>query len=137
MMGMSSQEWSRYMRDEIGLPMTPEEISDEVVARISARYREDLPLIPGAVEAVRRMAAVWPLGLASSANRALTDLFLELSELADAFETVHSSEEVGRGKPAPDVYLAAAEGLGVDPRRCAAVEDPATGFARRPARGCA
>jgi HAD superfamily hydrolase (TIGR01509 family) len=128
MMGMSSPEWSAYMAGELAVPMTPEEISAAVVERVAARYRAGLPLLPGAVEAVRRLATRWPLGLASSANRPLIDLVLETAGLGDAFAATVSSEEVARGKPAPDVYLEAAGRLGVEPGRCAAVEDSANGI---------
>jgi HAD superfamily hydrolase (TIGR01509 family) len=128
MMGMSSQEWSRYMHDAIGLAETPDEINAEVVRRMAARYRGSLPLIPGAVDAVRRIGAVWPLGLASSSNRPLIDLALELMGVSELFNATVSSEEVGRGKPAPDVYLEAARRVGVDPSRTAAVEDSHNGI---------
>ena len=128
MMGMSSTEWSRYMHESLGVGMEPEEISAEVVRRLSAIYRERLPIIDGAVEAVRRLAAVWPLAVASSSNRELIDLALSLSGLDRCFGASVSSEEVARGKPAPDVYLEAAHRLGVDPDRCAAVEDSTNGL---------
>jgi len=128
MMGMSSTEWSSYMHDVIGLPEPPEEISGEVVRRLAERYREHLPAIPGAREAVERLAARWPLGLASSSNRELIDLALELLVVKHLFEATVSSEEVARGKPAPDVYLEAARRLGVDPTRAAAVEDSHNGI---------
>jgi len=128
MMGMSSLEWSRYMHDEIGVPDPPEEISAEVVRRLEELYREDLPTMPGAREAVERLAARWPLGLASSSNREVIALALELLRVADRFQATASSEEVGRGKPAPDVYLEAARRLGVDPARAAAVEDSHNGI---------
>jgi HAD superfamily hydrolase (TIGR01509 family) len=128
MMGMSSLEWSRYMHDVIGLTEPPEEISAEVVRRLEAIYRERLPLLPGAVEAVERMAAHWPLAVASSSNRELIELVLELSGLERHFRVTVSSEEVARGKPAPDVYLEAARRLGVEPERCAAVEDSENGI---------
>jgi HAD superfamily hydrolase (TIGR01509 family) len=128
MMGMSSTEWSRYMHDVIGLPEPPEEISAEVVRRLSERYREGLPLLPGAGEAVERLAARWPLGLASSSNRPLIDLVLDVSGLARLFRATVSSEEVARGKPAPDVFLEAARRLGVRSERCAVVEDSANGI---------
>jgi HAD superfamily hydrolase (TIGR01509 family) len=135
MMGMSSHEWSRYMHEVIGLPEPPEEISAEVVGRLDAIYREKLPLFDGAVEAVKRLAARWPLGLASSSNRELIDLVLELSGLAPCFQVTVSSEEVARGKPAPDVYLDAAHRLGVRPGRCAAVEDSENGIRSAKAAG--
>jgi HAD superfamily hydrolase (TIGR01509 family) len=128
MMGMSSVEWSRYMAEELGVPLPPEEISAEVVRRMLELYAERLPLIDGAVEAVERLAARWPLGVASSSNRELIDAVLDLSGLARYFRATVSSEEVPRGKPAPDVYLEAARRLGADPRRCAAVEDSHSGI---------
>jgi HAD superfamily hydrolase (TIGR01509 family) len=135
MMGMSSLEWSRYMHDELGLPDAPEEISDEVVRRMAARYRARLPLIDGAREAVGRLAARWPLGVASSSNRPLIDAVLELAGLTNSFAATVSSEEVPRGKPAPDVYREAAARLGVDPARCAAIEDSHSGILSAKAAG--
>jgi len=135
MMGMSSVEWSRYMHDELGLPEPPEEISAEVVQRLDEVYRKRLPLIDGAREAVERLAARWPLGLASSSNREVIDLVLALSGLARYFRVTVSSEEVPRGKPAPDVYLEAARSLGVPPERCAAVEDSHNGIRSAKAAG--
>jgi HAD superfamily hydrolase (TIGR01509 family) len=127
MMGMSSPEWSRYMHDVVGLPDEPEEINREVVRRLQAIYRERLPLVDGAVAAVERLAARWPLGLASSSNRELIDLVLELARIDGHFRATVSSEEVARGKPSPDVYLEAARRLGVEPGACAAIEDSSPG----------
>jgi HAD superfamily hydrolase (TIGR01509 family) len=128
MMGMSSHEWSRYLHEELGLSEPPEELNRIVVERMQERYRDGLPVIDGAVDAVRRMAERWPLGLASSSNRPLIDLALERMGVADLFHATVSSEEVERGKPAPDVYLEAARRLGVPPERLAAVEDSASGI---------
>jgi HAD superfamily hydrolase (TIGR01509 family) len=128
MMGMSSIEWSRYMHEEPGVKMPPEEISAADVERMDSLYRERLPVIPDAREAVERVAARWPLGLASSANRPVIEVVLELSGLGGFFETTVSSEEVASGKPAPDVYLEAARRLRVDPVLCAAVEDSSSGI---------
>ena len=135
MMGMSSTEWSRYMHETVGLAEPPEEINDLVVQRMAERYRSGLPLLPGAVEAVERIAARWPLGVASSSNRVLIDLVLELSGLAPRFRATVSSEELARGKPSPDVYLEAARRLGVDPTRAAAVEDSESGIRSASAAG--
>ena len=135
MMGMSSPEWSRYMHDVIGLSEPPGEIKAEVVHRMELVYRERLPLIPGAVEAVERLAARWPLGLASSSNRELIDFALDVSGLDRWFAATVSSEEVPRGKPSPDVYLEAARRLGVAPERCAAVEDSENGIRSAKAAG--
>jgi len=128
MMGMSSREWSRYLHEHAGVPDEPEEIDAEVVRRMLAAYREHLPLVPGSVEAVERLAARFPLGLASSANRPLIAEALDLAGLTELFRATVSSEEVPRGKPAPDVYLEAARRLGVAPESCAAVEDSHAGI---------
>jgi HAD superfamily hydrolase (TIGR01509 family) len=128
MMGMSSPEWSRYLRKDLGVPLSQEEINRDIVGRMQDRFRDALPLLPGAGEAVRALAARWSLGLASSSNRELIDLFLELSGFGDAFRVTVSSEEVARGKPAPDVYLEAASQLGVDAARCVAIEDSSNGI---------
>jgi HAD superfamily hydrolase (TIGR01509 family) len=135
MMGMSSVEWSRYMHDELAVPMGPQEVSDAVVRRLMERYRERLPLIDGAREAVMGLAQRWPLGLASSANRSVIELVLSEADLADFFQAAVSSEEVPRGKPAPDVYLETARRLGTDPNRCVAIEDSSNGLRSAKAAG--
>jgi HAD superfamily hydrolase (TIGR01509 family) len=135
MMGMSSREWSRYMHEDLGVELPPEEISERVVARLSDLYRDRLPLIDGARATVATLAGAWPLALASSANRPIIDLVLELAGLADRFEATVSSEEVERGKPAPDVYLEAARRLGVPAASCAAVEDSSNGLRSAAAAG--
>jgi HAD superfamily hydrolase (TIGR01509 family) len=128
MMGMSSLEWSRYMHDVIGLPESPAEIDAEVVRRMLDRYTEQLPLVDGAVDAVSRLAGSFRLALASSSNRPVIDAVLDVSGLAPLFEATVSSEEVERGKPAPDVFLEAAARLAVAPEHCAAVEDSGNGI---------
>src|SRR5690349_22156252 len=128
MMGMSSLEWSRYMHDDLDVPLPPAEISREVVKRVGRHYEDDLPLIDGAVDAVQRLRRRWPLGLASSANREIIDRVLELAGLAADFSATVSSEEVPRGKPSPDVYLEAARRLRADASRCGAVEDSHNGI---------
>ena len=135
MMGMSSHEWSRYMREELSVPMEDAEISRRVVDRVKDRYREGLPLIDGAPEAVVALAARWRLGLASSANRPIIELVLAASGLAGCFEATVSSEEVPRGKPAPDVYLEAARRLSAPPEGCCAIEDSSNGLRAAAAAG--
>jgi HAD superfamily hydrolase (TIGR01509 family) len=128
MMGMSSPEWSRYMHEVIGLTESPDAINAEVVRRLLARYRQSLPLVDGAVQAIERLSARWPLGLASSSNREVIDTVLDAAGIADRFTATVSSEEVAHGKPAPDVYLEAARRLGADPRECVAIEDSRNGI---------
>jgi HAD superfamily hydrolase (TIGR01509 family) len=128
MMGMSSKEWSSYMHDRLGVPMSPEDINDDVVRRVASAYEEHLPLLPHAVVTVRELAARWPLGVASSSNRPIIELVLERSGVRDCFAAVVSSEEVANGKPAPDVYLAVARELDVDAADCVAIEDSTNGI---------
>ncbi|HZS25068.1 MAG TPA: HAD family phosphatase [Gaiellaceae bacterium] len=135
MMGMSSNEWSRYLHETAGVPDEPSAINADVVRLMLARYRDDLPLIDGAVAAVHRLAQRYPLGLASSSNRELIDAVLELAGIAGCFRATVSSEEVAHGKPAPDVYLEAARRLGVEPTRCAAIEDSHGGIRAAKAAG--
>lgn len=135
MLGMSAPEWSRYVADELHVPLDPQEIDRQVVGRVIAHYRDALPALPGAREAVRRMAAAFPLGLATSSNRPVVDAVLDALGVAACFKATVSSEEVARGKPSPDVYEAAAERLCVDPRACAAVEDSSNGLRSAAAAG--
>jgi HAD superfamily hydrolase (TIGR01509 family) len=128
MMGMSSKEWLRYMHDEVGVPDPPDEINREVLEWVEKRYRDDLPWIDGAREAVRRVGKDYPLGLATSSNREIIDIVVEVGGFEDLFAVTVSSEEVERGKPAPDVYLEATSRMGVDPHRTAAVEDSTNGL---------
>jgi HAD superfamily hydrolase (TIGR01509 family) len=135
MMGMSSVEWSRYMREGLGVPMSSGAITAAVVERLERRYRERLPLIPGAREAVTSLASRWPLAIASSANRSTIALVLRLADLTDCFQAAVSSEEVPHGKPMPDVYLEAARRLSCEPVGCVAVEDSANGLRAAAAAG--
>jgi HAD superfamily hydrolase (TIGR01509 family) len=135
MMGMSSTEWSTYLHDELGVALAPEQISETVVSRMERLYKARLPLLPGARETVIGLRDEWPLGLASSANRPIIDLVLKLAGLEGSFVATVSSEEVPRGKPAPDVYLEAARRVGVPAADCAAVEDSTNGLRSAAAAG--
>ncbi|QGF24357.1 HAD family hydrolase [Raineyella fluvialis] len=137
MMGMSTQEWSSYLVGTVGLSGTPEEAARRTIDALVARYAHDLPELAGAVDAVRRLAARWPLGLASSSPRRLIDVSLETLGISDAFTVTVSTEEVGRGKPSPDGYLRACELLGVDPATCVAIEDSSNGLRAAAAAGMA
>lgn len=135
MLGMNAAEWSRYVRDQLDVSLDPDEISARVVARLLDGYRSALPLLPGAVDAVRRLSRRWPLGLASASNRPVIDAVLELAGIAQCFAVTVSGDEVSRGKPAPDTYLVAARDLGVDPAQAAAVEDSSNGLRAAAAAG--
>ncbi|MFI5926395.1 HAD family hydrolase [Micromonospora sp. NPDC051543] len=135
LMGMSTGEWAHYLSGELGVRRTAAQVADEVVREMAQRYTEHVPLIDGADDVVRRLAARWPLGLASSSPTRLIAAALEATGLTDAFGATLSTEETERGKPAPDVYLSVAQRLGVDPARCAAVEDSSNGVRSAAAAG--
>ena len=135
LMGMSTGEWARYLSEDLGVGLPPETVARLVIERMAARYTERLPLMPGAVEAVRRLAAHWPLGLASSSPPSLIGTVLDAASLRACFAAVMSTEQVARGKPAPDIYLAVAGQLGPPPQRCAAVEDSSNGLRSAAAAG--
>jgi HAD superfamily hydrolase (TIGR01509 family) len=135
LMGMSTGEWAAYLSEDLAVGLPPETIAALVIERMAARYTEHLPLMPGAVEAVRRLAARWPLGLASSAPASLIDTVLDAAGLRECFVTTLSTEQAARGKPAPDIYLAVCGRLGRPPPTCAAVEDSTNGLRSAAAAG--
>ncbi|MEU8238643.1 HAD family phosphatase [Actinoplanes missouriensis] len=135
MMGMSTGEWSAHLADEVGVPRTAEQVAADVLGRMAERYREALPLIPGAVEVVRALQQGYRLALASSSARILIDQVLQTAGLTGAFEVTLSTEEVPRGKPAPDVYLTAVAKMGLTPADCAAIEDSSNGLRSAAAAG--
>ncbi|MFC4107723.1 HAD family hydrolase [Micromonospora zhanjiangensis] len=135
LMGMSTGEWAAYLSGELGVDRSAERVATEVVDEMAGRYREHVPLIPGADRVVRALAADWPLGLASSSPPRLIDVALAAAGLTDAFRVTLSTERVARGKPAPDVYRTVAERLGVAPARCVAVEDSSNGVRSAAAAG--
>jgi HAD superfamily hydrolase (TIGR01509 family) len=135
LMGMSTPEWARYLSEDLGVQLPPGQVATLVIERMAARYRDHLPLMPGAADAVRRLSGHWPLGLASSSPPALIDAVLSAASLASSFAAAVSTEQVARGKPAPDVYLAVIDRLDVPGQRCAAVEDSANGLRSAAAAG--
>ena len=135
MMGMSTGEWSAYLSRDFGLTITPAQAAEQVVAAMAAEYRQHLPMLPGAVDTVRLLASRYRLAVASSAPKSLIEAVLDASALRPDFEAAVSSEEVPRGKPAPDVYVEATTRLGVPPASCAAVEDSSNGLRSAAAAG--
>ena len=136
LMGMSTQEWARYLGEDLGVGLPPDQVAALVIDRMAARYRERIPFLPGAVEAVRQLAAGrWPLGLASSAPAVLIETVLDAAGLSSYFQVTMSTEQVPRGKPAPDIYLAVTARLGVSPSGGAAVEDSSNGLRSAAAAG--
>lgn len=128
MQGMSTAEWSRYLTEVVGVPGPAEAVAETVIARMAARYRARLPLLPGAVEVVQRLGSRWPLGVASSSPRQLIDSVLASAGLERSFQASVSTEEVEAGKPDPAVYREITRRLAVDPQRTVAIEDSSNGL---------
>jgi len=127
-MGANSPGWARIMRERLGLDMSEAAIERAIVDGVAERYRrEGAPLIDGAIEAIRRIAATLPVGIASSSHAEVIAEALAATDLGDVFQVVVSSDEVAHGKPAPDVYLEAARRLGISPATCLVVEDSYNG----------
>ena len=128
-MGMSTREWSAYMSDVAGIGATAQIAAESTIDALLARYDRSLPVLPGAREVVRRLAAHWPLAVASSSPRAVIEHALQALGVRDLIAVVRSTEEgTGRGKPAPDAFWWVAEQLGVEPARTVVVEDSASGI---------
>ena len=135
-MGSNSREWAKTMRRRLGLKLTPEAIEEAIVDGMVQRYRRaGVPVIEGAVETVRRMALRWPIGLASSSHRRVIDAALRATALENAFAAIVSSDEVERGKPAPDVFLETARRLDVPSTEILVVEDSLNGLKAATAAG--
>lgn len=134
-MGMSTPEWSTYLVEQLGVPGPAERVADEVIDRVASALGDSPPLIDGAVDVVRAVAGKWPIAVASSSPPRLIAAVLGAAGVLEMFGATVSSEEVERGKPAPDVYLEACRRLGVDPRRAAAIEDSSNGIRAAAAAG--
>lgn len=127
-MGANSRQWARTMRERLDLDLDDDMVTREIVDGVVARYRrEGPPTIDGVVEAVRRIADGRLLAVASSAHPDVIAAALDSTGLRALFPVIVSSDEVARGKPAPDVYLEAARRLGADPARTLVVEDSLNG----------
>ena len=135
LMGMSTPEWARYLSEDLGVGLPPDQVAAEVIDRMVARYTSHVPLMAAAVDTVRTFAARWPLGLASSSPPRLIEAVLQPAGLRACFEAVLSTEQVAHGKPAPDIYLAVTAALGFPPAACAAVEDSSNGLRSAAAAG--
>ncbi len=129
MMGMSTPEWSTYLVESVGLSGTPDEAARRTIDAMADAYREGrIPLLHGAKDAVHRMAEIAPLAVASSSPRVLIEAGLDLLGVRDLIAVTVSTEEVARGKPHPDGFLAACDQLRVDPTATVAIEDSTNGL---------
>lgn len=133
--GMSVPEWARYLAGQIG-SNDPHHIMEDIVANmIASLHGGRVELLPGSYEMVMTAAARVPIAVASSASYRFIEAVLEATGLRPSFGAVVSSEQVPRGKPAPDVYEEAARRIGVDPTRVIAIEDSSNGLRAAAAAG--
>lgn len=128
--GMSFTETAQYFVDTFPqLNFTVEEVKREWQEMTMDMYCTKVPLKPGAGEFLRRVKqAGIRLGIATSNARELAEAALDALQIHELFDTVRTSCEVAKGKPAPDVYLKAAEDLQVDPAECLVFEDIPSGI---------
>ena len=127
-MGVSTQRWADYMIRRLELTLSPQAVEARMVARMAEMYRAGIPYFPGAVEAVHLAASHFPTALASGSHRALIDIVTADAAMRGKFQVILSSDEIGTSKPAPDVYLVAAQRLGVRPENCVCLEDSGNGI---------
>ena len=127
-MGVSTQEWADYQIERLGLSLTRDEVAAAIIDRMVQTYRDGIPWLPGAIEAVDMAASRYRVGLASGSPPELIEAVTSDDAVRGSFEVIVSADEIGPGKPAPDVYLATAERLGVDPGACVCLEDSANGI---------
>ena len=127
-MGANSMQWAAAMRENNGVDLPVDEIYRGIVGGVRASYERHLVVMPGAPEAIAALARVYKLGVASSSPLELIEYVLELVGVRGHFTQTISSDEVGVGKPEPDVYLEACRRLGTVPARAAGVEDSTNGL---------
>ena len=134
--GLRVRDTARVLVDELRLPLTPEEVFAGREAIFFRLLEAGVTPMPAAVETVRALGSHGlRLALATSGHRRYADLVLEGLDLRGAFAVEVTGDDVARGKPAPDIYLLAAERLGVPPAVCLALEDAPAGVASAVAAG--
>ncbi len=125
-----------YIRERMGLDLTPTQIVDLLLDGVVQKVARDVPWRPGARELLGALGGSGvPCALVTMSWRRFVEPVLDQLP-PGSFTHVVTGDEVTRGKPHPDPYLRAAELLGVDPRACVAIEDSPTGAASAAAAGC-
>ncbi|MEP7293133.1 MAG: HAD family phosphatase [Chloroflexota bacterium] len=127
-MGRSTVEWARVMQERLVLDLPLEDIMHEVIAGVNKLLEARLPVMPGAIEAVRASASAYPVALASGSPTSVIDEVMKLTGLNKVFQFVLYGDDMQRGKPDPEIYLKTAKILGVDPARCVGIEDSGNGL---------
>lgn len=127
--GGDPHEGARKVVEHLKLPISPEQYLNEREEHLRQLFRNVQPM-PGATALIAQLVALAvPIAIGTSSQRALCELKLSGHSFATHFACVSCSDDPGitRGKPAPDIFLAAASGMGADPSRCIVLEDTPTG----------
>ena len=128
-MGRSTIEWARVMQQILALDtLSLDDIMREVIAGVNARLEVRLPVLPGAIEAVKASGAVYPVALASGSPTQVIQEVMKLTGLDQVFRFVVYGDDMTRGKPDPEIYLKTAALLGVNPANCVGIEDSGNGL---------
>lgn len=127
-MGRSTLEWAQVMKERLMLDMSVEAVAADIKQRVIAHYEEKMPTRPGALEAVRLAAQHYRVGLASGSPTEIIQAVLRLTELDQIFEVMLYGDDFENGKPAPDIYIAAMQQLGVTPDVSVGIEDSSNGI---------
>jgi HAD superfamily hydrolase (TIGR01509 family) len=135
LLGTSTATSGRILERLLDRPAAAEELGRELDELVALELRDGIDARPGARELVDALAGRRRLGVASNSTRSWVDAVLAASGLADRFEVVVTAEEVAEPKPAPDVYLRAAELLGSPASDTVALEDSPPGAAAARAAG--
>ncbi len=127
--GMGFTETALYFKKRFGIPHTPEEIKDDWNRMAYDKYAREVPLKPGALELLSRLKGEGvKLGIATSNRRELALAALKNNHVEEFFDCLLTSCDVAKGKPSPDVYLSAADTMGVSPASCLVFEDVPMGI---------
>jgi HAD superfamily hydrolase (TIGR01509 family) len=127
-MGRSTVGWAQLMQERLAVDMPIDNIIADIKARVIARYEQRLPVLPGALEAVKKAASAYEVALASGSETSIIQLVMERTGLGEIFDVVVYGDTIPRGKPAPDIYLETARRLGVPPEQAVGIEDSANGI---------
>lgn len=127
-MGVSTHAWVSYMIERLSLDISPKVVEETIVKTIRELYSRRIPFFPGAEQAVALSSDHYPTGLASGSPQSLIDTVTGARSLRGRFQAVLSGDRFPQGKPAPDIYLAAARTLMVQPENCVCLEDSGNGI---------
>lgn len=122
--GMSFSETAHYFKERFEIPDDIDTIKADWNEMAYLKYKNEVPLKEGAMSFLQELKSQGiKTGIATSNSRKLVDVVIESLAISDYFDAIHTSCEVAKGKPAPDIYLLVCEKLGVAPEECLVFED--------------